>query len=97
MMEYKQLMKELYPSDEEEGPTMEEDDKSQEDKEDKEEEEEEKKEEEEIFEDDDKRMGGTEQTPEATGVNNSDIESVAMNVDVVKDKEDKSMSSTVQS
>jgi len=42
--------------------------------------------------DEDKSMGGTEQILEDTGVNNSDVEPVAMNVDVDKDKEDKSMS-----
>ena len=40
MMGLKQLMKEIYPSDEEEGATTEEDEKSQEDKEDEDEEEE---------------------------------------------------------
>mmetsp|Transcript_36133 Transcript_36133/g.40343 ORF Transcript_36133/g.40343 Transcript_36133/m.40343 type:complete len:97 (+) Transcript_36133:922-1212(+) len=47
--------------------------------------------------DEDKSMGGTEQILEDTGVNNSDVEPVAMNVDVDKDKEEKSMSGIVLS
>jgi len=94
MMEYQQLRKELYPSDEEEGAMMEEDEKSRDDKE---EEAEEEKEGEEKVSDEDEKMGSTEQIPEATGFNNSDVESVAMNVDIDKEKEDEIISGTVRS
>mmetsp|Transcript_51613 Transcript_51613/g.58538 ORF Transcript_51613/g.58538 Transcript_51613/m.58538 type:complete len:100 (+) Transcript_51613:744-1043(+) len=44
-----------------------------------------------------KKMEGTEQIPEATGVNDSDVESVAMNEVVEEEGKDENMCGTVQS